>query len=553
MCKVSLKIQATQINPTIGDIEGNARKVLAGLDRARRAQADIVIFPELTLLGYPPEDLLLDPRLIKAGERKLQEIAAATAQMFVVVGVARKGAHPKEKPLYNSAAVFIDGALVGFKDKMLLPTYDVFDERRFFEPGSSSPVFMYKGQRIGITICEDAWQHAGCIRYSDYPHDPIQELAEQGIDLLLNLSASPYHRNRLDERVAIFSKSAKTLRCPVVMCNQVGANDQIVFDGHSFYINKKGELLALAKGFEEDDLRVDLSVDTPVIQIGSQESQGMYSALVLGVRDYFQKQNLSHAILGLSGGIDSAVTACIAVQALGKDCVSVINMPSRFSSALGKIDAALLASNLGIVMHTISIDDLFQHYLDTVEPFFIGKAEDITEENIQSRIRGMLLMAFSNKFGSIVLATGDKSEMAMGYTTLYGDMVGGLGVLQDVTKTNVYRLAKWINREQEIIPQSTMTKPPSPELKAGQTAFDRLPPFEVLDPILEDYIEDFLSPKEIAAKRGQLLPVVEEIIRRIHAAEYKRRQAPPGIRVTSKAFSRGRNVPIVQKWVYKQR
>ncbi|HEV7738094.1 MAG TPA: NAD(+) synthase, partial [Chlamydiales bacterium] len=304
-----------------------------------------------------------------------------------------------------------------------------------------------------------------------------------------------------------------------------------------------------AKGFEEDDLWVDLSIDSPSIQISSQQSQDMYSALVLGVRDYFQKQNLSHAILGLSGGIDSAVTACVAVQALGKDCVSVLNMPSRFSSESGKIDAALLASNLGIVMHTISIDHLFQHYLDTVEPFFAGKAEDITEENIQSRIRGMLLMAFSNKLGSLVLATGDKSEMAMGYTTLYGDMVGGLGVLQDVTKTNVYRLAKWINREQQIIPRSTMTKPPSPELKAGQTAFDRLPPFEVLDPILEDYIEERLSPKEIAAKRGQLLPVVEEIIRRIHAAEYKRRQAPPGIRVTPKAFSRGRNVPIVQKWV----
>ena len=544
-----MKIQATQINATIGDIEGNTLKVLAGLDRARKGGSDIVIFPELTLLGYPPEDLLLDPQLIKAGERKLQEIAQATVGMFVVVGIARKRGHHKEKPLHNSAAVFVDGALVGFKDKTLLPTYDVFDERRFFEPGTGPSVFIYKGLRIGITICEDAWQHAGCIGYSDYPQDPIQELAEQGIDLLLNLSASPYTCKRLDERVAIFSKSAKTLRCPVVMCNQVGANDQIVFDGHSLYINKKGDLAALAKGFEEDDLVVDLSVNTPSIEIGSQEPQGMYSALVLGVRDYFQKQNLSHAMLGLSGGIDSAVTACIAVQALGKDKVSVLNMPSRFSSESGKNDAALLASNLGIVMHTISIDDLFQHYLDIVEPFFSGKAEDITEENIQSRIRGMLLMAFSNKLGFLVLATGDKSEMALGYTTLYGDMVGGLGVLQDVTKTNVYRLAKWINREQEIIPQSTIDKLPSPELKAGQTAFDRLPPFEVLDPILEDYIEERLSPKEIAAKRGLLLPVVEEIIHRIHASEYKRRQAPPGIRVTPKAFSRGRNVPIVQKWV----
>lgn len=544
-----MKIQATQINAVVGDIEGNARKVLAGLERAREAQADIVLFPELTLIGYPPEDLLLDLPLIKAAERKLQELAPATVGMFVVVGLARKVLQHKEKPLHNSAAVFVDGALVGFKDKTLLPTYDVFDERRFFEPGTGPSVFIYKGQRIGITICEDAWQHAGCVGYSDYPQDPIQELAEQGIDLLLNLSASPYNRKRLDDRAALFAKSAKTLRCPVIMCNQVGANDQLVFDGHSLYINSKGELAAIAKGFEEDDLSVDLSLPALPIQIPSQEPQNLYSALVLGVRDYFQKQNFSRAILGLSGGIDSAVTACIAVQALGKDNVSVLNMPSRYSSQAGQIDAAQLASNLGISIQTISIDGLFQHYLDTVAPFFAGLNEDITEENLQSRIRGMLLMAFSNKLGSLVLAAGNKSEMAMGYTTLYGDMVGALGVLQDVTKTNVYGLAKWINRDGEIIPKSILDKLPSPELKAGQVSFDRLPPFEVLDPILEDYLEERLSPKEIAAKRGQLLPIVEEIIRRIHAAEYKRRQAPPGIRVTTKAFSRGRNIPIVQKWV----
>jgi NAD+ synthase (glutamine-hydrolysing) len=547
-----MRIQATQINLTVGDIEGNTRKVLEGLNRARKANVDVVLFPELTLLGYPPEDLLLDGRLIDALEKKLAEIAPATAGLFVAVGVARRASHGKEKFLHNSAAIFIDGALVGFKDKALLPEYDVFDERRFFEPQmvDGPAVYPYKGHRIGVTICEDAWQHAGILEYSHYSRDPIRELSEQKIDVLLNLSASPYHRQKRDTRVTVFMKSAKTLGCPVVMCSQVGANDQIVFDGHSLYINRKGELAAQAKGFVEDDLVVDLSLETAAITAHTNEIEDLFSSLVLGVRDYFQKQNFSHAIIGLSGGIDSAMTACIAVEALGKDQVRALNLPSRYSSVSGQDDAAHLARNLGVEIQSISIDGLFQHYLDTLGAFFVGREEDITEENLQSRIRGMILMAFSNKFGAIVLTPGDKSEMAMGYITLYGDMVGGLGVLQDVTKTNVYRLAKYVNRSGELIPASILSKAPSPELKIGQTALDRLPPFEVLDPILEDYLESRLSPQEIAEKRGHSLQVVDEIIRRIHAAEYKRRQAPIGIRVTSKAFSRGRVVPIVQKWVY---
>jgi NAD+ synthase (glutamine-hydrolysing) len=544
-----MKIQATQINMTVGDIEGNSRKVLQGLERARTNQANVVIFPELTLLGYPPEDLLLDARMIDAMDRKLREIAPATKGLFVALGIARQNPLRKEKPLHNSVAVFVGGALIGFKDKTLLPDYDIFDERRFFEPGGPQPIFSYMGYRIGITICEDAWQHAGGVGDCDYLRDPIRELGAQKIDLMLNLSASPFYDKRQDERIATFTKCAKTLRCPVVMCNQVGANDQIVFDGGSLYINEHGDIVDLGKKFVEDDFLVDLSVKAGPIQVISNETQDLFSALVLGVRDYFQKQNFSQAILGLSGGIDSALTACIAVEALGKDQVQVFNMPSRYSSQLGVSDAVQLAGNLGVSMHSIPIDGLFQHYLDTLEPFFVGENENITEENLQSRIRGMLLMAFSNKFGSIVLATGNKSEMAMGYTTLYGDMAGGLGVLQDVTKTNVYRLAHFVNEQREMIPLSIMTKTPSPELKFKQTAFDRLPPFEVLDPILEDYLEERLSPQEIAAKRGRPQAFVDEIIHRVHAAEYKRRQAPIGIRVTSKAFSRGRVVPIVQKWI----
>lgn len=539
-----MRIQATQINPTVGDIEGNVRKVLAGLERAKAHGADIVLFPEMALLGYPPEDLLLDTTLLHLLEKKLLEIAPATEGLFVAVGLPRKVPKRAEKPLYNSAAIFIDGMLVGFKDKSLLPEYDVFDERRFFEPGTGPAIFPYKGYRIGVTICEDAWKEVG---YSHYLTDPIAELAAEKIDLMLNLSASPYHDGK--DRLSVFAKAAKNLHCPVVVCNQVGANDQLVFDGRSFCMNAKGELLALAEGFVEEDLFIDLFKEASAISPPSDRMEDLFSALVLGVRDYFQKQQFSHAVLGLSGGIDSAVTACIAAHALGKDNVRVLNMPSRYSSGGGQADAFALAKKLGVRIDAVSIDTLFQNSLDTLAPFFAGLEENITEENIQARLRGMLLMAFSNKLGGLVLTTGTKSEMAMGYTTLYGDMVGALGVLQDVTKTNVYQLAHWINERWGLIPSSILTRAPSPELKHGQMALDRLPPYDMLDPILEDYLEERLSAQQIADKRGYSLEMVEDILKKVHDAEYKRRQAPIGIRVTKKAFSRGRIVPIVQKWI----
>ncbi len=543
-----MKVQASQLNPTIGDLEGNTRKVLQALERARLNQADVVLFPELVLCGYPPEDLLLDGSFIEAIEKKLLEIAPATKGLFVAVGLPRKNPNKKEKPLYNSAAIFIDGELVGFKDKTLLPTYDVFDERRYFEPGLEQPVFEYLGWKIGVTICEDAWQHAGEVGYTDYRTDPIALLGEKGINLLLNLSASPYYYKRTDVRLSVFESCATFLRAPLVLCNQVGANDQLIFDGHSLFLNEKGELIQLAKGFLEEDLLVELT--TYACPCGKTEDgiNDLYAALVLGVRDYFFKQGFSKAILGLSGGIDSALVACIAKDALGASNVRCLAMPSRFSSSSSYEDALLLAKNLKVSFEEISIDPLFQQYLETLQPAFEGRPHDLTEENLQTRIRGMILMAYSNKFGSILLTTGNKSELAMGYTTLYGDMCGGLGVLQDVTKMQVYALSDYVNRDSEIIPRSIIEKAPSAELRPNQRDQDTLPPFEILDPILEDYLEDRLTIQEIADKRGQPLPFIRDIIHKIHLAEYKRRQAPIGLRVTPKAFSKGRDVPIVQKW-----
>jgi NAD+ synthase (glutamine-hydrolysing) len=533
-----MKIDAIQLNPIIGDLEGNTKKILEALSKSH---ADVVLFSELVITGYPPQDLLLDETLITAAEESLQRIMPATMGRFVVVGVPRQNPNHKEKPLYNSAAIFIDGQLVGFKDKSLLPTYDVFDERRFFEPGVEQPVFTFQGKRIGVLICEDCWQNAGEVGYSNYVRNPVLELREQKIDLLLNLSASPYYYKRSDTRLSVFSACAKTLGCPVIVCNQVGANDQIVFDGHSLHINPQGDLVQIAKGFVEDVLRVDLSLNYPQIN-HSTSIPDLYAALVLGVRDYFQKQGFSKAILGLSGGIDSALVACIAKDALGAEQVLALTLPSRYSSEGSYLDSELLAEKLGIKLEKLSIDLLFQAYLDQLSPYF--EPSDLTSQNLQARVRGMLLMAFSNQTGALLLNTSNKSEMAMGYSTLYGDMTGGLGVLQDVSKHFVYQLAKFVNR----IPASIIDKIPSAELKPNQTDFDSLPKYEILDPILEAYLEEGLSAQTIANQCNQPLDFVQDIIQKIHAAEYKRRQAPIGIRVTQKAFSKGRNIPIVQRW-----
>lgn len=542
-------ILAVQINPTIGDIDGNCLKILSGLKRAREKGGDVVLFPELALCGYFPEDLLLDRSMIDACAKKLEIIAPETRGLFAVVGLPRFNESGREKPLFNSAAVFADGILLGFKNKKILPTYDVFDERRYFEPGKDALIWEYKGKRIGITICEDVWQHTKSVKETSYYSDPILELKQQRPNIVLNLSASPFCFGKRGLRNAVFQGAAKTLKCPVVCCNQVGANDQLIFDGHSLAIDSSGALIAMAKGFEEDILIVDIKKrQAPSFFVESSPIQEVHDGLVLGVRDYFHKQGFTKAVIGLSGGIDSAVTACIAVEALGKENVCSFTLPSRFSSESSLQDAHTVAKNLGISIQEISIDATFQHYLDLLEPIFKKKTFDITEENLQARIRTMILMAFSNKEGPIMLYPGDKSEMAMGYTTLYGDLAGGLGVLLDVTKTRVYQLGRVINQKKLLIPDSIFTKAPTPELKEGQKTSDSLPLYEILDPIIEDYIEEGLGLEEISKKRGQTLEYVKKIVHQIHLAEYKRRQAPIGLRITQKAFAKGRYVPIVQKW-----
>lgn len=543
-----MRVMAAQINPTIGDLEGNARKIVLALHRAQTGGVDVVVFPELALTGYPPEDLLLDPEFIEATEKKLKEIEPETKGLFAAIGTPRWNRSGKEKPLFNSAAVFQGGSLIGFHNKQLLPTYDVFDEKRYFEPGESVSVFEHLGRRIAVSICEDFWQHSQTVGYTSYTADPVKELEEQEVDLVLNLSASPYYYARRQQRTAVFALAARALQAPLVLCNQVGANDQLVFDGRSFYLNEKGELIHLAKGFEEDDLIVDLNINACPCTLPENGIGEMFRALVLGTRDYFHKQGFKQALLGLSGGIDSAVVACIAKEALGAENLLTVALPSRFTANASSLDAKLLAHNLEIELKTIPIESVFQSTLDLIEPHFQGRPWDVTEENMQPRIRGQILMALSNKFGALLLNTGNKSEMAMGYTTLYGDMCGGLAILNDVTKTNVYRLANYINRSGEIIPRAILERAPSAELKENQTDQDILPPYQVLDPIIEDYIEERLSPQAIAEKRGEPLPFIEEWIAKIHQAEYKRRQAPLAIRVTQKAFSKGRNVPVVQKW-----
>lgn len=536
-----------QINPTVGALRQNTDKILSIIDEYRN-KVDIIVFPELSISGYPPEDLLLHPSYTEDNDKQLQRIIPKTNGLLVLVGLPRKNFSEKEKPLYNSVAVISEGKLLGYKDKSLLPTYDVFDERRYFEPGREERVFEYKGKKIGIFICEDIWEHSGAIEVTHYQRDPVEEMKNLKPDFTINISASPYYYHKLDVRRKVCQKAAKTLNCPMLYCNQVGANDQLIFAGYSFCTDEKENILAQAKGFEEDLVIVDLSNKTSTISEESHDIEDLYYALVLGVKDYFHKQGFTKALLGLSGGVDSALVACIAKDALGKENVLAVNMSSRFSSLSSIEDSHSLSENLGIELKDITIDLIFQKYLDLLSPYFYEKPFDVTEENIQARIRGMILMALSNKLGHIVLSTGNKSEMAMGYSTLYGDMCGGLGVLVDVSKTLVYKLCNWINKDQLVIPESILTKPPSAELKPNQKDQDSLPDYAIVDAVLEDYVEDHMSLEQIVEKRGIEKDLVNDLIHKIHRAEYKRRQSPTGLRVTKKAFNRGRNFPIVQKW-----
>lgn len=540
---------ACQINPIVGDLKGNTQLICHALSEAKEQGANLALFPELSICGYPPEDFLLHPQFLDEVEQALLEIAKCCQGLTAIVGTVRRSLKSSEKALYNSAAVIQNASIVGYQDKLLLPTYDVFDERRYFEPGESVQTWEVKGYPFAISICEDIWQHAKKITSTDYSKDPVQDIKALNVRFLVNLSSSPYSLNKVPMRLDVCAKAARFLQVPVILCNQVGGNDSLIFDGHSFCVDAQGKLTAIAKGFSSDTLRVYPEMQTPPISYTHSLEDNLYQALSKGLRDYFKKMGFQKACLGLSGGIDSAVVACIATQALGKENVHCISMPSRYSSEHSRSDAAALAKNLGTPFSSIPIEPIFQGYLDLLSPHFHGKPMDLTEENLQARIRGMILMALSNKHGSIVLGTGNKSEMAMGYSTLYGDMCGGLGVISDLNKKLVYKLASWINRDQEIIPYNTIRKPPSAELRPDQKDSDSLPDYEMIDHFLEEYLENHLTPLQIAEKYNYPISLMHQLMERVHTHEYKRRQSPPGLRVTEKAFSKGWHYPIVQKWV----
>ncbi|MBS0628601.1 MAG: NAD+ synthase [Verrucomicrobia bacterium] len=541
-----MKICMAQLDPTIGDLEGNTKKILKAIKKAKQQQADIVLFPELSICGYLPADLLLHDDFVKATGECLNPIIKASAGICVVVGLVRRNPG-KGKPLFNSAAIIYDGQVLGYHNKCLLPTYNVFDERRYFEPGKMVSTFEIKGKKIAVIICEDIWQHSGYVE-SQYPYDPVLDLVSHKPDILLNLSASPYQFDKPDIRIEVCANAARTLNCPVLLCCQVGGNDDLIFDGYSVCVDKHGHLRQLGKAFKEDCVLADLDAPVCNIEFHYHPMEDMYKALVLGVSDYFAKQGFTKALIGLSGGVDSALVACIAKEALGPENVLGVAMPSRYSSKESVEDARKLAENLGIGFKVISIEGPFEDYLKLLQPVFEGKPSDVTEENLQSRIRGMILMAISNKLGYIVLNTGNKSELGVGYCTLYGDMCGGLGVISDMLKAQVYEMVRWVNRKREIIPQSTIDKAPSAELRPNQKDTDSLPEYDIVDKVMIGYIEDHLSAKKIAKKYQIPQEVVDDLIHRIHAAEYKRRQGPPGLRVSKRAFSVGRRFPIVHHW-----
>lgn len=544
-----MRILLAQINPTVGDIKGNTRLIIDSIEKGKTLGADVVLFPELSLSGYPPEDLLLLSGFVGDLESALQQIIKATSGIAAVVGTARTAQVRGEKGLCNSAAVIENGKLLGYQDKILLPTYDVFDERRFFEPGKELHLWNIAGKHVGITICEDIWQHSSLLKYASYQRNPVQELSLLHPEVVLNLSASPFSVTKLQDRVEVCSRAAQALKAPLLLCNQVGGNDSLIFDGRSLYVDESGTLKGIAKGFISDDYLVDLSLSLPAIKISPDPMEELYDALVLGIKDYFHKSGFTKACLGISGGIDSALVACLAAKALGKENVCGVMMPSRYSSKGSFTDAHELLANLGIASMEVPIEKPFTAYIELLSDSPMGATAGITEENLQARIRGMILMAISNKLGYIVLSTGNKSELAMGYSTLYGDMCGGLAVISDLTKQQVYALARWINRKKVIIPLNTITKAPSAELRPDQKDTDSLPEYEIVDHVLQAYIEDHQSVEEISKRFGYTREVVEDLVRRIHCNEYKRRQSPPGLRISEKAFSVGRRFPIVQGYV----
>jgi NAD+ synthase (glutamine-hydrolysing) len=545
-----MKIALAQFNPTIGDFAGNSARILALAAQAKERGAQLAVFSELCLCGYPPQDLLERPAFIERNLKELKELAKKITLPSIVGFAGRVAKGKRSKAIANKAALLNGGKIVFEQSKMLLPTYDVFDESRYFTASEKQATYEFGGDQLGITVCEDVWADKTFWPESRYDRDPVTELFEQGTTLFVNISASPYTIDKRALRFDILKSIAMHHKKAVVYVNQVGGNDSLIFDGASMAVTADGKLAAQALAFEEDLVLYEtLTSEGDIHPQPREEIEYAYRALVMGTRDYVKKCGFKKVLVGLSGGIDSAVVAAIAVSALGAENVQGVSMPGPYSSAGSKNDATALAKNLGINLITLPIADVFNSYRKALEPAFHGMAEGVAEENIQARIRGNYLMALSNKFGSMLLSTGNKSELAVGYCTLYGDMAGGLAVISDVPKLMVYELAKWINRERELIPQATIEKPPSAELRPDQKDEDSLPPYDVLDRILKLYIEDLKSPQEIADRYDFDLKLVKDIALLVDRNEYKRKQAAPGIKITSRAFGFGRPFPIAQKFI----
>jgi len=546
-----MKVTLAQLNPTVGDIQGNLAKIEKTLSECSKDSPDLVIFPELFLVGYPPRDLLERPSFITRTEAAIEELLKISqnfGQRGIIVGAPQPSQQPTGKGLHNSALLISQGGLLFTHHKSLLPTYDVFDEPRYFEPGIEDSVVKFKDSILGISVCEDAWNDPALWPRRTYHHDPIEAMAKRGAKLIINIAASPFHRGKERLRYDIVRSHARKHRIPFVFVNQVGANDELIFDGRSICVDGSGDPIAVFPPFQEHIQTISLDkAEVPTSYEPQEEIESVYQALVLGVKDYMGKCSFKTAILGLSGGIDSAVTCCIAVEALGSENVVAVTMPGPYSSPGSVEDSKKLAVNLGIKFETVPISPVYEAYIKSLRPQLKGREVDITEENIQARIRGNILMALSNKFGHLVLSTGNKSELAVGYCTLYGDMSGGLSVISDVPKTMVYELAAYINRQSPIIPQEIINKAPTAELKENQTDQDTLPPYEMLDQILHYYLDEQYSMEDIL-RLGFDPDAVSWVIRAVDRNEYKRRQGPPGLKVTSRAFGTGRRMPIAAKF-----
>ncbi|HKS21741.1 MAG TPA: NAD+ synthase [Thermoanaerobaculia bacterium] len=542
-----MKIHIGQINPTVGALRANAELIRRAYDDGVRGGADVVLVPELSVTGYPPRDLLDRQVFVQTATEVKESLIAMTGDVALIFGCITRNQSWCGKPLHNAAIVAQNGKQLLEQHKMLLPTYDVFDELRYFEPGKSQQTIELKGMRAGVSICEDFWFDDEILGTKLYCDNPVDQLARQGAEVFLNISASPFNAGKRQSRYELFSRIARRYGAPLVYVNQIGGNDELLFDGSSIVIDANGETIFCAPAFAEHSSLVTLTGERceSVHALGDEEEIGL--ALILGLRDYIRKCGFADVVVGLSGGIDSAVTAAIAVEALGKEHVTGIAMPSEFSSQGSVDDARALAENLGIAFHTVQISDIYNPYSNAFKTLFGEDKFDITNENVQARIRGNILMAWSNRTGAMVVSTGNKSELAVGYCTLYGDMAGGLALLGDVYKTMVYRVANWLNRNGNAIPQSSITKPPSAELRPNQTDQDSLPPYDTLDAILKLYIEEWKELDEIAAA-GFDRELVARILKLVDTNEFKRMQAAPTIRVSSKAFGNGRQMPIAQRW-----